>query len=74
MRRKAPGWRYEGCQEAPKKKGEKKRGKKREKIKKIKVSAERRRLIGEWRRCTERCQSETSVVSSMTVAADALPR
>ena len=68
------------------KKGEKKREKKGKTIKKkqkkaerrkapakIKVSAERRRLIGEWRRCTERCQSETSVVSSMTVVADACP-
>ena len=43
VRRKAPGWRCEGCQEAPKKlegKGEKKKG-----HKKKKLSAERRRLI-----------------------------
>ena len=61
-------------QKKEKKKGKKKRKAERRKAPaKMKVSAERRRLIGEWRRCTERCQSETSVVSSMTVVADACP-
>ena len=42
VRRKAPGWRCEGCPEAPKKLEEKKKGKKK---KRKKLSAERRRLI-----------------------------
>ena len=42
VRRKAPGWRCEGCPEAPKKLEEKKKGKKKKgKKKRKKLSAER---------------------------------